>query len=85
MERRLLLSFIGLQQFRASIGLVNSWIGRHDFKSSLFFWTFIFPNFFFYNWVFPNLIIQCGDVQLNPGPNNTPPYDVKMQIGHVNI
>ncbi len=75
-ERRLLLSFIGLEQFRAAIGLFNSSIGRHDFKSSLFFWTFILPNFFFYNWVLQNLIIQCGDVQQNPGPNNTPPYVV---------
>ncbi len=48
-ERRLLLLFIGLHQFRAAIGLFNSSIGMHDFKSSLFFWTFIFPNVFFYN------------------------------------
>ncbi len=29
--------------------------------------------------------MECGDVQLNPGPNNTPLYDVNIQIGHVNI
>ncbi len=40
-------------------------------------------HFRFYNWVLCNLLEQCGDIEVNPGPNITIAKNVN--IGHVNI
>ncbi len=54
------------------------------FLSSLYFWSFIFPNCIFCNyWVLPNQLKQCGDVEVNPGLINT--ITKNVNVGQVNI
>ena len=54
--------------------------------SDLFFWSFVVPNIFFGHSVLPNIILSCGDIESNPGPNE-PIYSNQkcINIGHVNV
>ena len=65
--------------------MFNNKLSKKHFKSDLYFWSFLYPNFLFLNWVLPKLILQCGDIESNPGPeiNNLPNSNIK--IGYVNI
>ena len=76
---------ISIEQYRAAIGLFHGAVGRRGFKSEMYFWSFIFPNFFFYNWVLPSLLLKCGDIEENPGPTSPHQNDTSIHIGHVNI
>ena len=75
---------MSVEQYRACIGLFHSCVGVKDYRSSLYFWSFIYPNFVFYNWVLKKLLLACGDIERNPGPviNNN---KHSVNIGHVNI
>ncbi len=72
---------ISIEQYRATIGTFYSHVGMKSFNSSMYFWSFVFPNFFFYNWVLPNLILMAGDIEENPGPM----IKDNVHIGYVNI
>ena len=77
---------VDIVQYRAAIGVFHTCLlNRKGFQSDFYFWSFIFPNFVFYNWVLPKLILLCGDVQINPGPNNKDISTHNINIGYVNV
>ncbi len=74
---------VSLDQYRAAIGLFNN-CHKTKLSSDLFFWNFIFPNFIFAHLVLPNIILQCGDIELNPGPVQNKSVN-NIHIGHSNV
>jgi hypothetical protein len=74
---------VTIDHYRAAIGLHNNFASKHKFKSDLYFWSFVFPNFYFYNFVLPNILRMCNDIESNPGPIGDNVYK-KYEIGHAN-
>lgn len=72
---------IAIEQYRAAIGLHAFCINKIKVRCDIFLHTFILPNLFvIYNVILPNLLLCCGDIEINPGPNQG-----YLNIGHVNI
>ena len=78
---------VSIEQYRAAIGNFNNCSGNvQTFRSDLFFWMFIFPNFLFCHMVLPRVILLCGDIETNPGPVIEQSDTKKsVQIGHANV
>ena len=76
---------ISLEQYRVAVGIFNGHGSSKRLVSDLYFWSFIFPNFMFHNFVLPTLCLLAGDIELNPGPNDSSGANENVIIGHANV
>ena len=78
---------IETSQYRIAIGVFVGVLrgNRKSLCSKLFFWQFIYMNVMFVHIVGPNLLHICGDIEINPCPNEAHQTEKSIKFLHVNV